>query len=44
LEERGRVLYKAVETDPTNEYAIHLATDFMEKMQKYDELKRETLN
>lgn len=37
VSERGRVLYKAVETDPTNDYAIQLATEFMQKIQKYEE-------
>jgi hypothetical protein len=34
LQQRGRVLYQAVETDPTNEYAISLATEFMKKMEQ----------
>jgi hypothetical protein len=34
LQERGRVLYQAVETDPTNEYAVGLATEFMKKMEQ----------
>lgn len=34
LEGRGRVLYQAVETDPTNEYAVGLATEFMKKLEQ----------
>ncbi|KAG7355636.1 DUF1736 domain containing protein [Nitzschia inconspicua] len=34
LQERGRVLYQAVEIDPTNEYAIGLATEFMKKLEQ----------
>lgn len=39
MQERGRVLYRAVETDPTNEYAVGLATDFMAKLEKYESLQ-----
>jgi hypothetical protein len=38
LQERGRVLYKAVETDPTNDYAVGLATEFMKKMEQLNVL------
>jgi hypothetical protein len=31
---RGRVLYEAVEKDPTNDYAIQLATEFMQRMEQ----------
>ncbi|MGK3742104.1 MAG: hypothetical protein ACI8RD_001397 [Bacillariaceae sp.] len=39
-QEKGRVLYRAVEKDQTNDYAVNLATTFMEKMQKMEELQR----
>lgn len=39
-QEKGRVLYKAVETDPSNDYAINLATNFMQKMQQMEELRK----
>jgi hypothetical protein len=38
ISERGRVLYQAVEKDPTNEYAIQLATEFMQKIQQFEEM------
>mmetsp|Transcript_32315 Transcript_32315/g.78876 ORF Transcript_32315/g.78876 Transcript_32315/m.78876 type:complete len:716 (+) Transcript_32315:72-2219(+) len=41
MQERGRVLYQAVETDPTNEYAVGLATEFMKKLEKYESLQSE---
>ena len=31
---RGRVLYEAVEKDPSNDYAVQLATDFMKAMEQ----------
>jgi hypothetical protein len=31
--ERGRVLYSAVEKDPSNDYAVGLATTYMQKME-----------
>lgn len=34
LQERGRLLYQSVEMDPTNDYAIGLATEFMKKMEQ----------
>ena len=37
--EKGGVLYNAVEMDPTNDYAIQLATNFMEKLQNIEELR-----
>jgi len=39
FKERGRVLYRAVEKDQTNDYAIQLATNFMQRMQKVEELQ-----
>jgi len=33
-QERGRVLYKSVETDPTNDYAVNLATSYMQQLQQ----------
>ncbi|OEU10135.1 hypothetical protein FRACYDRAFT_247746 [Fragilariopsis cylindrus CCMP1102] len=39
-QEKGRVLYRAVEKDQTNDYAVNLATSFMEKMQQMEELQR----
>ena len=38
---RGSILYEAVQADPSNEYAIGLATQFMEQMEKYEQLKQE---
>jgi hypothetical protein len=38
LQERGRVLYKAVETDPTNDYAVGLATEFMKRIEQMNVL------
>jgi Domain of unknown function (DUF1736) len=38
VSERGRVLYRAVETDPSNDYAVQLATEFMHKLQKFEEM------
>eukprot|EP00536_Pseudo-nitzschia_multiseries_P012559 jgi/Psemu1/260713/estExt_Genewise1Plus.C_4850050 len=32
-QERGRILYKSVETDPTNDYAVNLATTYMRQLQ-----------
>jgi hypothetical protein len=34
LQERGKVLYRSVEVDPTNEYAIGLATEFMKRLEQ----------
>jgi hypothetical protein len=39
MPERARIMYKAVEIDPSNDYAVGLATQMMEKLQKYEELK-----
>ena len=39
FEERGRTLYDAVQADPTNDYAVGLAHQFMEHMEKYNEMK-----
>jgi hypothetical protein len=39
MQERGRILYQAVETDPTNEYAVGIATEFMTKLEKYESLQ-----
>ena len=33
--ERGSILYEAVQADPTNDYAVGLASQFMENMGKY---------
>lgn len=41
MHEKARILYEAVQTDPSNEYAIGLASQMMEKLQKYEELKQE---
>jgi protein O-mannosyl-transferase len=41
IQEKGRILYEAVQTDPSNEYAVGLASQMMEKLQRYEELKRE---
>jgi hypothetical protein len=38
--ERGRILYEAVETDRSNDYAINLATTQMQKIDQYEEMKR----
>ena len=43
IHERARILYESVQVDPSNEYAIGLATQIMEKLNKYEELKREML-
>ena len=40
VNERGRVLYRAVETDLTNDYAVQLATTFVQKMQQMEEQQR----
>ena len=34
--EKGRVLYEAVQKDQTNEYAVQTATDYMHKIQERD--------
>jgi hypothetical protein len=39
LPERGNHLYEAVQTDPSNEYAVGLATQFMERMEEYEKIK-----
>jgi hypothetical protein len=36
--EKGRTLYKAVETDPSNDYAVKMATNFMHKLQEIEKL------
>jgi len=41
VRERARILYESVQVDPSNEYAIGLATQMVEKMQKYEELQKE---
>mmetsp|Transcript_12535 Transcript_12535/g.29681 ORF Transcript_12535/g.29681 Transcript_12535/m.29681 type:complete len:708 (+) Transcript_12535:41-2164(+) len=38
--EKGRVLYEAVETDPTNEYAISMATNYMNQLKQFEELQK----
>ena len=38
VHEKGRILYSAVEMDPSNEYAVNLATQYMEKMEKYQSM------
>ena len=38
--EKGRTLYDAVQKDQTNDYAIKLATNYMHKMQKMEELRK----
>jgi len=38
--EKGRTLYKAVETDQTNDYAIQMATNYMQKMQQIEEMQK----
>jgi hypothetical protein len=41
FKQRGSILYDSVQADPTNEYAIELATQFMQSMEKYEQLKQE---
>jgi len=38
--EKGRVLFKAVETDQTNDYAIQTATNYMKKLQEMEESQK----
>ena len=38
--EKGRVLYKAVEADQTNEYAVSTATNYMKQLQQIEELRK----
>jgi hypothetical protein len=38
--EKGRVLYTAVEKDQTNDYAVQMATNYMQKMQQMEELQK----
>jgi hypothetical protein len=40
---RGGILYDAVQADPSNDYAIGLATQFMQSLEKYEKLKQELL-
>lgn len=44
IHEKAAILYESVQVDQSNEYAIGLATQMMEKLQKYEELKRELGN
>ncbi|KAL3927790.1 MAG: hypothetical protein SGBAC_012930 [Bacillariaceae sp.] len=37
--ETGKILYDAVQTDPSNEYAIGLATEQMQKIERYEKLR-----
>eukprot|EP00980_Cylindrotheca_fusiformis_P012410 scaffold3046_cov105-Cylindrotheca_fusiformis.AAC.9 len=37
--ETGRILYEAVNTDPTNEYAVNLATEQMKKIERYEAMR-----
>ena len=39
--ERGRIMYEAVQVDPTNEYAVNLAQQVMEKLQHIEQLKQQ---
>ena len=41
IHDRARLMYEAVQTDPSNDYAISLATQMMENLQKYEELKKQ---
>ncbi len=41
IHEKARILYESVQVDPSNEYAINLATQMIEKLNKYEEIKRE---
>jgi len=41
MRDRARILYEAVQTDPSNDYAISVATQAMERLEKYEELKRQ---
>ena len=41
INERGGILYDAVQADPTNEYAVQIATGLMEKLQQMEELKKQ---
>jgi len=38
--EKGRVLYSAAEKDPSNDYAIQMATNYMQKMQQIEDLTK----
>ena len=38
--EKGRTLYKAVEADQTNEYAVNIATAYMQKIQAIEEMQK----
>ena len=41
IHDRARLMYEAVQADPSNDYAISLATQMMENLQKYEELKQQ---
>lgn len=41
VKERGRILYEAVQTDQTNDYAVQLATELMEKLQQLDNMRNQ---
>jgi len=38
--EKGRILFEAVQKDQTNDYAINIATSYMHKMQKMEEMRK----
>lgn len=41
MKEKGRILYNAVEVDPTNDYAVGLATQVAERLKKFEELQQQ---
>ena len=41
INERGSILYDAVQADPTNEYAVQIATGLMEKLQQMEDMKKQ---
>jgi len=38
--EKGRTLFEAVQKDQTNDYAVNVATNYMHKMQKMEEMRK----
>lgn len=40
IQERARIMYESVQVDPSNEYAVGIATQLMEKMKSYENLQK----
>lgn len=40
--EKGKVMYRAVEKDPTNDYAVQLATNYMQQLQQLEQRQKQS--